>query len=176
MTPTFTVFLSISWTNYPYVDCSWDNSLSYRTDDQAIWTPFPARAPNCSLPHPYHPCGRSTLTSSSSPRLQRLRRDGKHSLSSIDKAKKACSYTVTLPHVLVSYWLSDGTQNSIPHRHTTHCEFVRAGISCRAGNFSDNVVRRKTRTSCRRAAPHCRRVHGTTKRQCQSVCPQFDDG
>jgi len=59
-------------------------------------------------------------------------------------------------------------------RLTTHCEFARARIAGRAGNFSDNAVRRKTRTSCRRAALHCRRVNITTKRQWQSVCPQFN--
>ena len=61
-------------------------------------------------------------------------------------------------------------------RNTTHCELAQAGIACRADNFSDNAVRRNARTSCRRTALHCRRVHITTKRQGQSVCPQVDDG
>jgi hypothetical protein len=57
-------------------------------------------------------------------------------------------------------------------KYTTHCEFARAGISCRAGNFSGTAVRRTSpATSCRRAALHCRRVHIPTKRQCQPVKP-----
>jgi len=115
MTPTCTVFPLIPWADYPYVDCSWDNSLIYRTDDQAIWIQLPARATNCSPPHPYHPCGRSTLSSnenqkSSSPRLQRLIRDGNipyHLLTTLRTRAAVQLYRhppTCLSVVLIKWW------------------------------------------------------------------------
>jgi hypothetical protein len=116
MTPTCKFFPLIPRTN----ESSRDSSRGYGKDDKGLGFQYPALA---SPPHPYHLSGRPTLISNGNPEFFRGNKatdtSRKTSPFMCCNVKRACSYTVTMPHVSTPWWFSVDKQKFIVRTYSS---------------------------------------------------------